>query len=177
MYIPMRRYRKIFHTVGFKIFQYALVRFFAPLVYRTRFPTVRLVSKPFVRSAMVLYEEKHCITSFFPYAARADKDFHWYSMYILPVSHPMKPYRTRDDKVFSMKKFENGADTNLGLCPPRIPQRLRHWWGFSHPCHPKRERERLPPPKNHIKKYLLTFSQGKTPSSHAPQGFTPSPKM
>ena len=78
---------------------------------------------------------------------------------------------------FSMKKFENGADTNLGLCPPRIPQRLRHWWGFSHPCHPKRERERLPPPKNHIKKYLLTFSQGKTPSSHAPQGFTPSPKM
>ena len=127
MYIPMRKIQKIFHTVGFKIFKSALVRFFAPPVYLTRFPTVRLVSKAFVRSSMVFYEENLCITGFFTYAARADKVFHRYSMYILPVSHPTKPYGTRDDKVFTKKKFENGADTNLGLCPPRIPQRLRHW--------------------------------------------------
>lgn len=117
----MRKIQKIFHTVGFKIFKSALVRFFAPPVYLTRFPTVRLVSKAFVRSSMVLYEENHCITGFFPYAARADKDFHGYSMYILPVSHHTKPYGTRDDNDSSMKNLKMARIRTKDYARPGFP--------------------------------------------------------
>ena len=114
--------QKNFSLVGFKIFQDALVGFFAPLV-RT------------MTHYGILWQNC-CLTCAKPYGTRTHKAFHRYSMYISTVTPPMKPYGTRGYKDFHWKKFKNGAVTNLGLCPAPDSQENRPWLPFSHPAPP-----------------------------------------
>jgi len=159
----LRKMQKNFSLVGFKIFQDALVGFFAPLV-RT------------MTHYGILWQN-HCITCAKPYPTKAHNDFHLYSMYIPTVTHPMKPYGTKRYKDSHWKKFENSAVTNLGLCPAPDSQENRPWLPFSHPappaCLPEPQKSQDEGPR------LPSFlSQAlKHPPARATQGPAPLAKM
>ena len=82
--------QKNFSLVGFKIFQDALVGFFAPLVR--------------IMTHYGILWQNHCITCAKPYPTKAHNDFHLYSMY----SYCNTPHEALWDKAlqgFSLEKI------------------------------------------------------------------------